>query len=129
MADDVLQMEGAMASFFDLADEQLKQAYDAAPEGFTGPYCVVALMKLLLPVWTVNGFRRPYTGSFADAPAGRRDRESCQGDRGEKVTRRGYSSLPSSRNGLFYAWPSACAISKSQPLGQAWRGVSRVGAA
>ena len=34
-------------------------------------YCVVALMKLLLPVWTVNGFRRPYTGSFADAPAGR----------------------------------------------------------
>ena len=43
MADDVLQMEGAMASFFDLADEQLKQAYDAAPEGFTGPYCVVAL--------------------------------------------------------------------------------------
>ena len=34
-------------------------------------YCVVALMKLLLPVWTTEGFRRPYTGSLTDAPAGR----------------------------------------------------------
>ena len=32
-------------------------------------YGVVSLMKLGLPVWTVAGLRRPYPGSFEDAPA------------------------------------------------------------
>ena len=31
-------------------------------------YCIVAMMKLLLPVYTAAGWRRPHTGSFDSAP-------------------------------------------------------------